>query len=54
MKCPVCRQEGADEQPVGPSVTVFCCPSCLATVLQNFARHAPGDRHSAPRPPTRV
>lgn len=40
MNCPVCGAEGADDQPVGPTVTVFCCPACVATVLRTFAGHA--------------
>lgn len=52
MNCPVCGADGADDQPVGPTVTFFCCPSCLVTVLRSFARHAdPPDRPRAGRVP---
>lgn len=48
MNCPVCGAEGADDQPVGPTVTVFCCPACVATVLRTFARHAARPAQPAP------
>lgn len=40
MNCPVCGAPDPDEQPVGDSVTVFCCPACVQGVLRAFARHA--------------
>ncbi len=40
MNCPVCGAPDPDAQPVGDSVTVFCCPACVQGVLRAFARHA--------------
>lgn len=51
MNCPVCGAEGADDQPVGPTVTVFCCPACVATVLRSFAGHAEPPRRPRPSAP---
>lgn len=51
MNCPVCGEPGADDQPVGPAVTVFCCPSCVATVLRTFAGHAEPPRRPRPSAP---
>lgn len=45
MECPVCHQDGADHQQVGPAVTVFCCPDCLNSVLRTFASHKQRDKH---------
>jgi hypothetical protein len=53
MNCPVCGAEGADDQPVGPTVTVFCCPACVATVLRTFAGHADEARRTRSAPPPR-
>lgn len=50
MECPVCQQDGADHQQVGPAVTVFCCPDCLGTVLRTFASHKDRDKRPGPTP----
>lgn len=48
MNCPVCGAEGADDQPIAPSVTFFCCPACVAPVLRSFAGHAGPPRQHRP------
>jgi hypothetical protein len=50
MECPVCHEDGADHQQVGPAVTVFCCPACLNGVLRTFASHQDRDRRSGLTP----
>lgn len=47
MNCPVCGAEGADDQPVGPTVTVFCCAACVSTILRTFAGRATVDEVTA-------
>lgn len=51
MICPVCGAPDPDVQPVGDSVTVFCCPACVQGVLRTFARHAQPPHGGQPRVP---
>ena len=54
MNCPVCGAEGADDQPVGPTVTVFCCAACVSTILRSFAGRAEATTDTAAASPARA